>query len=106
MRRLSLFPAWEVAVSNTRAPAIGLFGIQTPLVSIGFGSLVVAVILLGIYSIYRDIRRDEELLKMKSEFISNVSHELKTPISAIRMLADNLWQNRVETEARTKEYYH
>ena len=100
-----LFPAWEVAVSNTRAPTIGLFGIQTPLVSIGFGSLVVAVILLGIYSIYRDIRRDEELLKMKSEFISNVSHELKTPISAIRMLADNLRQNRVETEARTKEYY-
>jgi signal transduction histidine kinase len=100
-----LFPAWEVTVSNTKAPAVRLFGIQTPLLSIGFASLVVAVILLGIYSIYRDIRRDEELSKMKSEFISNVSHELKTPIAAIRMLADNLRQNRVETEARTKEYY-
>jgi signal transduction histidine kinase len=100
-----LFPGWDVTVSSKKAPTIRLFGIQTPLLSIGFGSLVVAVILLGIYSIYRDIRRDEELSKMKSEFISNVSHELKTPIAAIRMLADNLRENRVETEARTKEYY-
>jgi signal transduction histidine kinase len=100
-----LFPAWEVTVSSKKARTISLFGIQAPLVSIGFGSLVVVVILLGIYSIYREIRREEELSKMKSEFISNVSHELKTPIAAIRMLADNLRENRVETEARAKEYY-
>jgi signal transduction histidine kinase len=100
-----LFPGWEVTVSAKKALTISLFGIRAPLVSIGFGSLVVVVILLGIFSIYREIRREEELSQMKSEFISNVSHELKTPVAAIRMLADNLRENRVETEARAKEYY-
>jgi signal transduction histidine kinase len=100
-----LFPDWEVTVASATVPTVRLFGIQAPLLSIGFGSLVVAVILLGIYSIYRDIRREEELSTMKSEFISNVSHELKTPIAAIRMLADNLREQRVATEARAKEYY-
>lgn len=27
----------------------------------------------------------------RQEFVSNVSHELKTPITSIRVLADSLW---------------
>jgi signal transduction histidine kinase len=100
-----LLPAAVVSVSGRRTSAIRVFGVQISLLSLGFGIFVVGIVLLGIFIIYRDIRREEELSKMKSDFISNVSHELKTPIAAIRMLADNLRQSRVEEEPRKMEYY-
>ncbi|MEK6756580.1 MAG: HAMP domain-containing sensor histidine kinase, partial [Bacteroidota bacterium] len=100
-----LFPSWEITVSSQKASTVEILGMRAPLVSIGFASLVIGIITLGIFIIYRDIRREAELSKMKSEFISNVSHELKTPIAAIRMLADNLRESRIESEARRMEYY-
>jgi len=101
-----LFPSSVISVSARQTTTVEILGVQTSLLSIGFGVLVVGIVLLGILIIYRDIRREEELSSMKSEFISNVSHELKTPIAAIRMLADNLRQSRVPEEARKMEYYH
>jgi anti-sigma regulatory factor (Ser/Thr protein kinase)/tetratricopeptide (TPR) repeat protein len=100
-----LFPSWEITVSSQKVSTVEILGMRAPLLSIGFAFLVIGIISLGIFIIYRDIRREEELSKMKSEFISNVSHELKTPIAAIRLLADNLRESRIETEARRREYY-
>jgi signal transduction histidine kinase/tetratricopeptide (TPR) repeat protein len=100
-----MFPSWEITVSSQKVSTVEIFGMRAPLLSIGFAFLVIGIISLGIFIIYRDVRREEELSKMKSEFISNVSHELKTPIAAIRMLADNLRESRIESEARRMEYY-
>ena len=102
----ALFPSLAVSVAGKQTSSFELFGVQTSLLSVGLGSLVVGIILLGIFIIYRDIRREEEVSKMKSEFISNVSHELKTPIASIRMLADNLRERRIGSEARRMEYYN
>ena len=38
----------------------------------------------------RDIKKKEEIDEMRKEFLSNVSHELKTPITSIKVLADSL----------------
>ena len=38
----------------------------------------------------KDIQKKEEIDQMRREFLSNVSHELKTPITSIRVLADSL----------------
>jgi signal transduction histidine kinase len=100
-----LFPSAVVAVSPGQTSSVTILGLRPPVLSVAFGVLVVGMVLLGILILYRDIRREEELSSMKSEFISNVSHELKTPIAAIRMLADNLRQSRVSDEPRKMEYY-
>jgi signal transduction histidine kinase len=100
-----LFPSWEITVSSPKTSTVEFLGMRAPLLSIGFAFLVISILALGMFIIYRDIRREEELSKMKSEFVSNVSHELKTPIAAIRMLADNLRENRIESETRRTEYY-
>ena len=100
-----LFPSREINVSSQKGSTVEFLGIRAPFLSIGFAILVIGIIALGIFIIYRDIRREGELSKMKSEFISNVSHELKTPIAAIRMLADNLRESRIESEVRRMEYY-
>ncbi len=55
--------------------------------------------------IYVAWRRDRQLRQLKEDFISNVSHELKTPLSLIRMFSEILVTGRVKSEDRKLEYY-
>ncbi|MCR5503763.1 MAG: two-component sensor histidine kinase [Lachnospiraceae bacterium] len=51
-----------------------------------------------------DIRKREELEEMRSEFLSNVSHELKTPIALIRGYAEGLKEG-VSEDPESRDYY-
>jgi two-component system phosphate regulon sensor histidine kinase PhoR len=42
---------------------------------------------------------------MKSNFVSSVSHELRAPIAAIRLMAENLKDGRVDGAERHDEYF-
>lgn len=64
-----------------------------------------AVVIIGAWFVYRTIKREMELVAMKSDFVSNVSHELRTPLSLIRMFAETLEMKRVPTEKKKQEYY-
>ena len=44
----------------------------------------------GMYLLWRDVRREMALADMRSHFAASVSHELKTPLTAIRMFAEAL----------------
>lgn len=63
------------------------------------------LILLGIWFVFRNIKRELELAQIKSDFVSNVSHEIRTPLSLISMFAETLLMDRVRSEDRKKEYY-
>ncbi|WP_067620102.1 sensor histidine kinase [Alicyclobacillus acidiphilus] len=49
-----------------------------------------------------DISEWRRLERMRSEFVANVSHELKTPIAAIRGFAETLLESDMGEPARTK----
>jgi len=70
--------------------------------------IVLALFLLGmllvITLILRDINREKQMASLKSGFISNVSHELKSPITSINMFAESMLLGRVKNSAREKQY--
>jgi len=63
------------------------------------------VLIAGAWMIYRNMRKEVELVKMKSDFVSNVSHELRTPLSLIRMFAETLQMGRIKKDEKRQEYY-
>jgi hypothetical protein len=64
----------------------------------------VAVILGGLLVLGFAIRRERRLSALKSEFISNVSHELKTPLSIISMFGELLALGRTRSAEQAHEY--
>ncbi|MBA2544508.1 MAG: HAMP domain-containing histidine kinase [Deltaproteobacteria bacterium] len=71
--------------------------------SILIGGAVV-VILGGLLLLGFAIRRERRLSELKSEFISNVSHELKTPLSIISMFGEMLANGRTKSPEQAHEY--
>ena len=64
----------------------------------------VAVILAGLAFLALAIRRERRSNELKSEFISNVSHELKTPLSIISLFGEMLANGRTKSPEQATEY--
>jgi signal transduction histidine kinase len=60
----------------------------------------------GLFGIYRLTATQIELSQKKSDFVSAVSHELKSPLTAIRMYGEILMEGWVEEERREGYYRH
>jgi signal transduction histidine kinase len=66
--------------------------------------LLLLAMLLGVVLILRDIAREKKLATLRSGFISNVTHELKTPLTSIRMYAESVMMKRMKSESDQKRY--
>jgi signal transduction histidine kinase len=66
--------------------------------------LLLVAMVLGVALILRDIAREKHMARLRADFISNVTHELKTPLTSIRMYAESLIMGRVKSKEKRKEY--
>jgi signal transduction histidine kinase len=98
-------PAWQVAVYAPPGAAPGdVVRRQVMMFTAAFGVLL-AVIAAGCVLTWRLTRRETEMARLKSDFVANVSHDLRTPLSVIRMFGETLELGRVPDDARRREYY-
>lgn len=63
------------------------------------------IILIGSIVLWLAVKRELELVKMKSDFVSTVSHELRTPLASLRMFGEILKEKKAKTEEEKEEYY-
>jgi signal transduction histidine kinase len=66
--------------------------------------LAVGFTSFGMYLLWRDVRRELALADMRSHFAASVSHELKTPLTAIRMFAEALTMGVQKKPEAQQEY--
>ena len=62
------------------------------------------LILLGMITLLVAVRKERRANQLKSDFISNVTHELKTPLSLIRMFGELLPLGRTSSKQTSREY--
>jgi signal transduction histidine kinase len=67
--------------------------------------VIVALMLLGAVLIARDISRESETNRLKTEFVNNISHELKTPLTLIRLYGETLQRKENLTNEEKKDCY-
>jgi signal transduction histidine kinase len=73
--------------------------------SAGATFLVLMVLLFGMALTVRATDREARLAQAKSNFVANVSHELKTPLSLLSLFSEILELGRVKNEEKKIEYY-
>lgn len=83
------------ATASTSAPIGSTKRLIT--LNLAFIGVMVAVLLVATFFGLRYTVRQIELARIKSSFLSNVSHELKTPIALIRLAVETLEMGRVQS---------
>jgi signal transduction histidine kinase len=67
--------------------------------------LLVAVGFAGLFALYRMVAVALRFAEQRSNFVAAVSHELKTPLTAIRMYGEMLRDGLVSTDEKRAEYH-
>jgi signal transduction histidine kinase len=97
-------PHWEVAAYLLN-PAQLTQAAHTAKLTLG---LLVAVLVLAIgvgsWLIVSSLNSELKLARQKTDFVGNVSHELKTPLTSIRMFSELLAEGRVTDQAKQRSY--
>ena len=66
---------------------------------------LVVVLAAGLAFTARAASREVELSRLRSDFVANVTHELKTPLALIRMYGETLESGLVDDEVERQEFF-
>lgn len=97
------FPPWRLELYRTREGESG-FSLHKNIFFWTILALLVIVV-FGSILIIRSIVQEVTLLNLKSEFIASVSHEFKTPLTAMGAVLERLLSDEVKDSKKTREYY-
>jgi len=97
-------PHWEAALYLQRPEQLREFAVSVRRTLTFLIAGALAVIACGGWLVVADARRQLALAQQKTDFVSNVSHELKTPLTSIRMFAELMQSERPGTVSKHPQY--
>ncbi len=106
---LTLYIYWYIEVSaglaaiveKSNLDAAQIFTSQTWVVILVL-SILVAIILLGIFIIFAYYQKSVRLYRMQHNFINNFTHELKTPVTSLNLYLETFLQHELSREDQIK----
>jgi len=91
-------PHWEAALYLMRPEQLAESALGLRRTLLFLIAAMLGAIALGGWLVVADARRQLALAQQKTDFVSNVSHELKTPLTSIRMFAELMLGGRADGE--------
>jgi signal transduction histidine kinase len=96
---------WKLRVTQPELEALEGAARRETLVYGALLAFVVVLMLFGAALLARDISRESETTRLRTEFVHNISHELKTPLTLIRLYGETLQRKENLTEEQRRESY-
>jgi signal transduction histidine kinase len=94
-------PHWQIVIAGSgHAAGRGLLFLFAAILC----GILVLTILGGGWLLLRESNRSATEARTKTSFVANVSHELKTPLTTIRMYAELLSDGRARDESKRARY--
>ncbi|MFT3785254.1 MAG: ATP-binding protein [Tepidisphaeraceae bacterium] len=59
----------------------------------------------GVVAVFHDMTRENEIARMKNDFVSSVSHELRTPLASVRAYVEMLIDGEATDDKTRREFY-
>lgn len=98
------FPGWRVELYLSNGDTFEKAASRQVLIYIWAGVLVIVLILATGCFAGQVVSRQIKLNRLKNDFIATVSHELKTPLSSMRVLVDTLLEGNYSEKKQASEY--
>ena len=100
-------PVWSSALRERKTLELGVGDFRQPEKLLYAGALAVVLLVLsaGAFLLWRDVSRQADMSRLRSEFVNGVSHELKTPITLVRLYGETLLRQPLLRDDEQREFY-
>ena len=95
---------WRLQLALASADALSRDARQRWIIQLAMVVIAGMVALFGLVVVIVASARERRLSALKSDFVANVSHELKTPLALIRMFGELLLTGRASSPEKRKQY--
>ncbi len=96
--------AWRLQVAPLKADELAAQMRRRRLTEMALLGLSCVVVVAGLIVVLIATAQERRLARARGEFVANVSHELKTPLSLVRMFGELLMTGRVASEEKRAQY--